>query len=347
MEVNSEFIKRVETFQKKDKFDIFKRNNTKKHFNKNQKNIEINDSNNYINNNANKSIFHQNNQGKSHLLMKKFQKQSKMRRFSTISNFMLNKPNNQNTTENINNNNNTIINNDAVINTSILDKLNENKIEEEEDKNDYPKKKPKIFLPEVEFNKIDILKENKIYKHNKNDLLKEIDNYYQIKTDIEKMKKNEKTLMKELIKAKSSRNGVLDDIYKLRNEIEKSDIINSSFIENQKEQNNKEVHNETEGKSLSPKITFESNFYINTVNTVQSENEIIEKYIDQYEEKILKTKQDNQTLFENFDELNQEYDLIKDQNEKYKKKLKSLEILIKNTLQEKNELKSIFEESNY
>ena len=74
---------------------------------------------------------------------------------------------------------------------------------------------------------------------------------------------------------------------------------------------------------------------------------LIEKYIDQYEEKILKTKQDNQTLFENFDELNQEYDLIKDQNEKYKKKLKSLEILIKNTLQEKNELKNIFEESNY
>jgi hypothetical protein len=344
MEVNSEFIKRVETFQKKDKFDIFKRNNTKKHFNKNQKNIEINDSNNYINNNANKSIFHQNNQGKSHLLMKKFQKQSKMRRFSTISNFMLNKPNNQ--TENKNNSKNN--NNDALINnTSILEKLNENKIEEDEDKNDFPKKKPKIFLPEVEFNKIDILKENKIYKHNKNELLKEIDNYYQIKFDIEKMKKNEKTLMKELIKAKSSRNEILDDIYKLRNEIEKSDIINSSFIENQKEQNNKEVHNEIDnGKSLSPKATFD-NFYINTVNTVQSENEIIEKYIDQYEEKILKTKQDNQTLFENFDELNQEYDLIKGQNEKYKKKLKSLEILIKNTLQEKNELKSIFEESNY
>ena len=344
MEVNSEFIKRVETFQKKDKFDIFKRNNTKKHFNKNQKNIEINDSNNYINNNANKSIFHQNNQGKSHLLMKKFQKQSKMRRFSTISNFMLNKPNNQ--TENKNNSKNN--NNDALINnTSILEKLNENKIEEDEDKNDFPKKKPKIFLPEVEFNKIDILKENKIYKHNKNELLKEIDNYYQIKFDIEKMKKNEKILMKELIKAKSSRNEILDDIYKLRNEIEKSDIINSSFIENQKEQNNKEVHNEIEnGKSLSPKVTFD-NFYINTVNTVQSENEIIEKYIDQYEEKILKTKQDNQTLFENFDELNQEYDLIKGQNEKYKKKLKSLEILIKNTLQEKNELKNIFEESNY
>lgn len=344
MEDNKEsLIKRVETFQKKDKFDIFKRNNTKKHlFNKNRNSIELNESNNNINNNANRSLFHQSNQGKTHLLMKKFQKQSKMRRFSTISNFMLNKPNNQNKTENVNINN-TNINNDAVINTSILEKLNENKIEEEEDKNDYPKKKPKIFLPEVEFNKIDILKENKIYKHNKNDLLKEIDNYFQIKTDIEKMKKNEKTLMKELIKAKSSRNGVLDDIYKLRNEIEKTDIINSSFIENQKEQNNKEI----EGKSLSPKITFESNFYLNTVNTVQSENEIIEKYIDQYEEKILKTKQDNQILFENFDELNQEYDLIKKQNESFKKKLNSLEILIKNTLQEKNELKSIFEESNY
>jgi hypothetical protein len=344
MEDNKESeIKRVETFQKKDKFSIFKRHNTKsKLSNKIRKSID--ESNNNITNNVNRSLFHHDNQGKTHLLMKKFQKQSKMRRFSTISNFMLNKPNNQ--TENKNNSINN--NNDALINnTSILEKLNENKIEEDEDKNDFPKKKPKIFLPEVEFNKIDILKENKIYKHNKNELLKEIDNYYQIKFDIEKMKKNEKILMKELIKAKSSRNEILDDIYKLRNEIEKSDIINSSFIENQKEQNNKEVHNEIEnGKSLSPKVTFD-NFYINTVNTVQSENEIIEKYIDQYEEKILKTKQDNQTLFENFDELNQEYDLIKDQNEKYKKKLKSLEILIKNTLQEKNELKNIFEESNY
>ena len=344
MEDNKESeIKRVETFQKKDKFSIFKRHNTKsKLSNKIRKSID--ESNNNITNNVNRSLFHHDNQGKTHLLMKKFQKQSKMRRFSTISNFILNKPNNQ--TENKNNSKNN--NNDALINnTSILEKLNENKIEEDEDKNDFPKKKPKIFLPEVEFNKIDILKENKIYKHNKNELLKEIDNYYQIKFDIEKMKKNEKILMKELIKAKSSRNEILDDIYKLRNEIEKSDIINSSFIENQKEQNNKEVHNEIEnGKSLSPKVTFD-NFYINTVNTVQSENEIIEKYIDQYEEKILKTKQDNQTLFENFDELNQEYDLIKDQNEKYKKKLKSLEILIKNTLQEKNELKSIFEESNY
>ena len=344
MEDNKESeIKRVETFQKKDKFSIFKRHNTKsKLSNKIRKSID--ESNNNIINNANRSLFHHDNQGKTHLLMKKFQKQSKMRRFSTISNFMLNKPNNQ--TENKNNSKNN--NNDALINnTSILEKLNENKIEEDEDKNDFPKKKPKIFLPEVEFNKIDILKENKIYKHNKNELLKEIDNYYQIKFDIEKMKKNEKILMKELIKAKSSRNEILDDIYKLRNEIEKSDIINSSFIENQKEQNNKEVHNEIDnGKSLSPKATFD-NFYINTVNTVQSENEIIEKYIDQYEEKILKTKQDNQTLFENFDELNQEYDLIKGQNEKYKKKLKSLEILIKNTLQEKNELKSIFEESNY
>lgn len=171
--------------------------------------------------------------------------------------------------------------------------------------------------------KIDLQKENENLTKEREEIEISLSKLKKIEIELDNSKKTYNKLTKELQEAKDSRNKIIQEVYRMKTEIEnQKNLLTESYASNS-------------GGGYIPTLT----------NTSYTNNELVEQ-IELYEDKICKLKMDNQSFLENYDNLCDDCKQNENQNQKLKKAIATLEQNINNALTEKSYLKNLIDKMN-
>ena len=197
----------------------------------------------------------------------------------------------------------------------------------------YPEIKPQCFLPLYLFNNINENKEKRKTKELTRDLLTAFESLRKKEKQLEHLRTEIKTLTKDLREVKEIKNKITNETFELENQLKKTEIENKNKLSKLKSGNNGSNLNSSSFNAFglmngSFNHSGVNNPYLNKT-TIIHQNIDYDKEIDEYENKIAKTKVENLSLFENHDVIKNELRKNSLKNNSLRKYLMELEAKIK------------------
>ena len=218
--------------------------------------------------------------------------------------------------------------------------------------NEYPSKKPKIFLPKFLYFALDIKKQNKILEKKCGEYMNNLEDYYKTIKELEDISINNEQIKNNLKIEKEKRKKLFNEVYKLKSDIETQRTITESS-------NNMSINNYSMGYTslFNPHLTTLSSInnsirnHTGGLNNSFLLNEFFQSgdlsaQVEQYEDKICKLNLDNKDFLEEFDNLTAELNKNLEINNKLKKSLENIDYNIQAVLNEKKYLNGLLKNSN-
>ena len=233
---------------------------------------------------------------------------------------------------------------------------NENNNEENKENqhyiNEYPSKKPQIFVPKFLYFALDINKQNKILEKKCKEYMNNLDDYYKKIKELEDLTINNEQIKNNLKEEKEKRKKLFNEVYKLKSDIETQRTMTESS-------NNISFNNYSMGypNLFNPHLTTLSSINNSIINQTGGLNNSfllnnfiqsgdLSAQVEQYEDKICKITLDNKDFLEEFDNLTAELNKNLEINNKLKKSLENIDYNIQAVLNEKKYLNGLLKNCN-